>query len=391
MGRQRDGGPPWRVLCWAAGLLLFAAVSGRAQEVPDIEARRQAVEKQIQDILKPHESQRAEWSAQYLGRLRKLQKQLQEAGDLDGWMAVKKEMRRFDESPVLGRENLSGDSPKLRQLQEESLKEWGDASYYVVRRVVLAVQAFDDELAPLQKQLTTAGDIEQALKVKAARDRISALPEVVDAFNTVQAWEQEAAKQKTSLEHEQPKNAPPPAASTNAPPPAAPLVVVSRKLPDSAPVTFRKSQLSKTWHSPDNHNIIVVMDAGGNDDVRREGNVVRKTETAFFRIALHTSSASGQLHDIKVMAQAFGMDLSGGKKIMPVQASRYVTPLDQLDNEDVFLVYPPVMFNCEKWPSHESGQEFYGVAVTVFDSHGEVLYQGTTRRGLESFALTTLP
>ena len=200
------------------------------------------------------------------------------------------------------------------------------------------------------------------------------------------------AKQKYKAGDGKSKGAPLPAAvsATNVPP-SAPLVVVTRKVTSSAPVTFRKATLNKTRHSPPGQGIMAAMDTGADDEISRQGNVTRKTGTVFLRIGLRTASASGQVRGANVMVQLFGTDLAAVKKIMPVQAVMHETLLAQLDDEDVFLVYPPVTFRCEKMPSRESGQEFYGVALTVFDSGGAILYQGVTRRSLESFVATALP
>ncbi len=389
MGRGCDHGQPGRALRRAAMLLLVAVASVHAQEVPAAEARRLAVEKQIQAILAPHGDDRAQWAQKYLDRLVRLQRQMKDAGDLAGLLAVKTEMRRFDESPVLRSENLSGDSKKLRQAQDESLQEWIDGMRYVAPRIVEVARAFDGEMAPLQKQLATAGDIEQALKVKAARDHIAALPEVADAVSTVEMCAQAAAAQKYKAEDEKSK-IPPPAAIPGTNAPAASRVVVVYRQPDSAPVAFRKAPLSRTRNSPNNQDIVAALEAGADGDVRRQGSVTRKTGKAFFRVALHTSSPA-LIRDVNVMVQAFGRDLSSTKKMVPVQAAQYVTPLAQLEDGAVYLVYPPVTFNGERMPSRESGQKFYGVALTVFDSRGAVLYQGVTRRGLEPFAAATLP
>jgi heme-degrading monooxygenase HmoA len=165
-----------------AALLLFAASLACAQsEAPQERAvlpEVQALWTPYQNSLKAVEFDRDQKLRQldyiYMLNLDKMQKDRSAAGDLDGALAVKAELGRLGGRQETTAEQIKAMNPalqKLRAAYDTALKNYqGEAatSNAALLRKLLA------DLEEVQRRITTTGDLEKALLVKAEKERIAA-------------------------------------------------------------------------------------------------------------------------------------------------------------------------------------------------------------------------
>ena len=110
----------------------------------------------------------------YLAELDKLQAARAKLGDLDGAIAIKKERERMASHSPTTPEQIQAMPAPLRTLRtgyDQGLKKSADEG---ARRIDVARRKYLADLGALQKRITTAGDIDQALLVKAEKERFIA-------------------------------------------------------------------------------------------------------------------------------------------------------------------------------------------------------------------------
>ena len=110
----------------------------------------------------------------YLAELDKLQAARAKLGDLDGAIAIKKERERMASHSPTTPEQIQAMPAPLRTLRagyDQGLKKSADEG---ARRIDTARRKYLADLEALQKRITTTGDIDKALLVKAEKDRFIA-------------------------------------------------------------------------------------------------------------------------------------------------------------------------------------------------------------------------
>ena len=116
-------------------------------------------------------------------QLQALQKKLQEGGDLDGYLAVAKEIKRFAEAlkaepdpfekiPELPDSALVNKPDALRGLQDQYIKAHKDKLDVRDKRVEDLAHAYITQLESLKADLTIKGRIREAIVVKKESERI---------------------------------------------------------------------------------------------------------------------------------------------------------------------------------------------------------------------------
>ena len=116
-------------------------------------------------------------------QLAALQKKLQDAGDLDGYLAVTKEVKRFAEAlkaepdpfekiPELPESALVEKPEALRALQDQYLKAHKDKSDVRTKKVEDLARGYVTQMEVVQKDLTIKGRIHEAIAVKKEIERI---------------------------------------------------------------------------------------------------------------------------------------------------------------------------------------------------------------------------
>ena len=164
--------------------LAFAASVSCAQEPakpaakPDAAAEIKVVSAPYHAAVETVSAEYQKWITSletwYLAELDKLQAARAKLGDLDGAIATKKERERMASHSPTTPEQIQAMPAPLRTLRtgyDQGLKKSADEG---ARRMDVARRKYLADLEALQKRITTTGDIDQALLVKAEKDRFIA-------------------------------------------------------------------------------------------------------------------------------------------------------------------------------------------------------------------------
>ena len=106
------------------------------------------------------------WPAEYEAALQKLEDDLTKEGDLNGLVAVKEEIKRFNLDPTLEGGSIVGEPVKLAELQDKYATARGDALSKHEERVGRLKQAYVGRLKEIQKKLTMEKKLSDAINVE---------------------------------------------------------------------------------------------------------------------------------------------------------------------------------------------------------------------------------
>lgn len=114
------------------------------------------------------DKERSDLGAKYLGALERLEADLQAKGILENLLAVRKERETFAKSGMIGSDSIP-ELIRLRTVYQESLAPIRSAEEEASAKLR---DAYVQRLESLQVELTRAGDVETAVKVKSEADTI---------------------------------------------------------------------------------------------------------------------------------------------------------------------------------------------------------------------------
>jgi hypothetical protein len=137
----------------------------------DLKALRARYEQGLASIHTNSVKALQDWPNAYTADLKKLEKKLQSSGDLDGLLAVRKEMERFGEDKAIPERALS-ESPALKEAQLKWRKTPETIEIDQSRRIVLLARSYSASLEELKRKLTTQGKVEQAIEAKDESERV---------------------------------------------------------------------------------------------------------------------------------------------------------------------------------------------------------------------------
>jgi hypothetical protein len=142
---------------------------------------------EIQALWAPHEAAQKAVAADrdkklanldylYLLNVDKLKNDRAAAGDLDGALAAKAELDRLSAHQALTDEQRQAMNPALQALRasyDAALKGYHDEA---AKQNAALLQKLLADLEALQTRITTTGDLDKALRVKAEKERIRSVP-----------------------------------------------------------------------------------------------------------------------------------------------------------------------------------------------------------------------
>ncbi len=166
---------PRRIALAASGVvaLLLGGVSLAAGAGETTLASLQnAYEKGLQKIQKDYKAAEASWPTRYQDLLEATAAQLQQAGDLENLLALRKEKERFVAQRSVPESPAPGTASLVASLQDNHRKNLADALLEKNRRIVALTEQYLMRLDTLKQELTRANRISEALTVKAEADRI---------------------------------------------------------------------------------------------------------------------------------------------------------------------------------------------------------------------------
>ena len=106
----------------------------------------------------------------YREALVKLQDDLQEKADLDGLLALRSELKRFDELKLPPAENSAlGSIARLQKIYQAGYDEKFPA---IEKQLIPAETAYREKLEGMMRKLTTTGEVDLAVKVRSALEKL---------------------------------------------------------------------------------------------------------------------------------------------------------------------------------------------------------------------------
>lgn len=122
--------------------------------------------------------------AKYKRDLEALQSKFQKAGDLDGLLAVKKEIGRYQKAkteeadpfeavPEMTADVIVAEPQELRKLQEQYVASFTEAASTLKKSISERGEQYRSQIKAAQTALTRAGKIDEAIAVRNEGDRIS--------------------------------------------------------------------------------------------------------------------------------------------------------------------------------------------------------------------------
>jgi hypothetical protein len=157
-----------------ASLAQAQSENPRGPEMPEIQALWATHEAAQKTVAADREKKLANLEYIYRLNVDKLKNDRAAAGDLDGALAAKAELDRLSAHQALSDEQRKAMNPALQALRasyDAALKDYHDEA--AKQNAVLSQKLLAD-LEALQTRITTTGDLDKALRVKAEKERIAA-------------------------------------------------------------------------------------------------------------------------------------------------------------------------------------------------------------------------
>ena len=377
---------------------ISAAVGADDQAAPQdrLEAQRDYYTRSLEGIDKQHAETVGALLAKYRVALEALRAERQKEGDLPGVLASKAELERLDKDGTPpGPANVS-DRPKLQKLQTISINASGALEKETNQSILELVTNYVARLEAEKKRLTIAGQIDAA---KAYNE------EIVRVTNG--AREQAVAKLVKSGPPD--KTAGPadngPADTTARPvaagksecrvftganPPPVPNLAMKRQDLYGTRLGGRISGISASAELGTKENIDTRRNTSEYSRSKTESGTMEHT----LRLTLSTQGKDKRVADATLLVQYFGTEAGARGTVDPKEVGLKRVALKEISNQKVTIDFPAVSLEKYDYRSRssysstyrsESGQEFYGVMVTVFDGNQEIIYQAVTRQTMVDF------
>jgi|GEM_PF-4033828 len=362
---------------------LGAVVVSAASPRDSLIAARAAFEEEMKNIDQAYREKKEAWRNDYLARLQACETRMQKEGNETAWMAVKKEIRRFLAEETLLAALASNSIAPLNVIQNEALAELAKLEEEQRKLEAAQIWRYRRQLDSLAGQMDKESDKDTQREYRAERDRISAMMDARRAdFASFQIRE------------------------TNAVPTSAPGAAVTDTSPQGTPdkphdgviytsaeearipstLQFKTLSLTRTSYSPLNPGVRVTVGYASEAESGKGETFGPAVETHYVRLTLRTVPALGTVSNVLVQVQYFARQ-TGRQKIIPEQVAVKRVAIDELGTTPVIVDMTPVTLTVSRpHPAGGYGREFYGVIVSVFDSHQRLLSQGYSARALEDLA-----
>ena len=164
----------------AAVVLMIMAASASAS---DLKTYKAIYDKELETIVLAHGMQMTELGRGYANALEGLLVKVRRAGDLDKTTAVMNEIARFvKEKGVPEKPSALLD---IQRFQSHYIKQAAAHDAQKAQKVVVLTSKYDGVLDRLQRELVSAGNLDEAMAIKEERDRVAGSEIVSAAKKTV--------------------------------------------------------------------------------------------------------------------------------------------------------------------------------------------------------------
>ncbi len=396
-------------------LALVPAAFGDSKERKALGAARETYVKHCREIVAAHEKRDLDSVAAYKQSLRRLLDSSRKAGDLDGWQAVKGEIERFDGSTTLDESHLVLNVPSLKAVQVAFRDARKESASEKNSGIVALAEKYTKHLKKLERRCTKAGQMEDALACRAEAERAEASPEVSSARFAIAASELEdgSGEQVERVRKnpgEAPKARPSPVEKQPASDAGKARTVAGCLVHEGAGGSAGGVFLKRLTLRPSSRGRVArrvsVQAQGGDLSESTSRSSSSSSSLSYYYSYYYGKSKSAstdtmvrlrvrapqEVTDISVIVQLFTKPIGAAGTITPGRAGIYRIPFDQLGRDWVTIDCPPVSTSRSRSRSsyysstRKSGRDFFGLAVTVLDAQGTLLYEGVSSPALTDFA-----
>lgn len=395
-----SGGLAFVVFC---ALCHAATVENPAERLTALQA---LYDKHLAALETDYTTKLATWPQSYTQQLVRLQKKLQQAGDLERWARVQNEMDRFTASRSISPTNSANSFDDLTTLQSTFVEALRDYELDRNRRLVELAKQYTARVEEYQKLLTMQGDMDAALTYNAEIKRIRTSPEITAAEFDLAELELKVSPPEVDTDPVEvdpnTQGLPLPTVQTLTPEgvvvPGAIVYAGSGPAMAERPrrvilkPTDRAKTIRKLTTKASLHQSTSSYD-GGDSNARYKYEKSHNT----LHVSLRAVSSDVSIATPYVVIQVFSKDISK-KGAVDVREERIArTRLAELGTDWVTIATPSIGITRytkdERYSAGtaKGGREFYGAIVSVFDGQGELAYQGFEGNSLEKLAPSEVP
>ncbi len=406
-----------RIGSLAAALVLWLSGWGVAGGEPEaLVALRDIYARHMQQIQADYQAQLEAGPKNYLRDLQGIGARFQQAGDLDGWRAVREEAARFRDDPTIPQETERTAPSELHALHAQHRTRADQFRRERSRQIDDLTSRYVARLEALQTERTRAGDIEEALQYNAEIGRAEGLPAVTSARFELAAQEREKLAatldpggeeidlQDDGAEEGDEEDFDPGRL------PSGVSIVEGGVPPRDADLTFRTHRLSATSRMRLTRNLSVRGRMATESDMSstRSSSYFHRSSSRtgsqqyHLQLGVRSASTTDSFRGTRLLVDYYGRPADGGgQRLVPRLLSSQFIDLPVLDAERwVYVTLAPVSVQSSYHRSSSSfmgtstsrrGQEFHGVVVSVFDENDALIYQGSCSRDLDSAAPAEFP
>ncbi len=156
-----------KIVKFLIAVAMLTAFSAKAQE--SLEAMREKYDARLAEIQAGFEANKQDLFAKYVRSLEVLEERTKAKGDLDGVLVVRSELTRFGKGQDLSETNIVETAGELQEIQQRCLSAYAGVQVEWANDVVKLCGMYDAALERQEKSLTANNELEDALKVREAR------------------------------------------------------------------------------------------------------------------------------------------------------------------------------------------------------------------------------
>jgi len=389
-----------------AALVLVVSVSAGLSADARLATSRANYQKRLAAIEAKYGGKEANWPAQFERELRALERTMRGAGDLDGLLAVRKELSRFAGVGKVTDDDLVADPLLLRELQMKYTDVAGEVAIEKSKAVLELVEKYVAYMENLKVELTKAGDLDGAIgardeikrvkasdAVAAAEFDIAALQAdkpVEDAFPRPASVAAEhrapAARPPDGRAPAQPKAAPAPPVAGAAPAPTAPagytVYPAGERPPRVMGEAFTPLALKRTGNTSMSDRKVSVSALRCTKMSGTRGT----TRTTTVRLRVRANRTGPALESQTVNIRFFTKPSTVRGRVVPTMVSSGDITLPTLTSEGIYI-------DCAGVSTTRSsgwGTDFYGIVVSVYSDRDALSFQGMSTTGLKDQAAAAM-
>ena len=316
----------------------------------------------------------------YVKALKSRQKKMQSSGDLDGWAVINSELARFREKPVVREVDESHDF--LKTIQLSYIKHIDKLESDKNEQIVKITRQYISELEGLKKKKTQAGEFADAFAYKAELEKVNNGDAYKAALKSVGRKPTDGHKNKTSGQR---GDKPPKVTRSH----DGSTIYPSGTRAPSGGISYKAIPLARTKQTPLPCPVMARLSVKVSK-TKGSSSYSSVKERCSARVSLRALQSAGAFSDVTVVLQYYSRTNSSGLELLEnknVKLSKLEQAFAVIDFSTVSVRYMPNYRYSEGHRTiRRTNSRFYGYVVSVFDSDGKLIYQGSSKRQLGPIA-----